>query len=595
MGDTFLWHMGVIADPSELGPLLDTTLSDLGDNQHRLQITWLGPNETFPEHSFNIMMIYAENRAEAVMWCRLVRAMRQNIASQILLVLPDAEQCPDENELATLEIQDVYQRDQINARFLRIKISACLKVFITRRAEKVIQDLVSTTQHYFGMDYLNYLTGYLTQALDLEYIMIGQVDPDNSRQLKSLVMRRRYENQEEVSFPISDSPCVQVLSSGSMMVFGNHVSVQFPRDHFLKDLGIQSFIGTPIFNSEGDTLGLLIAMDTQAIPGNELYIPIFEFLARRVGLELEREITLQELSRTKDSLEIEVAKRTADLEASHKKLLDVAHEAGKAEIATGILHNIGNLLNSIKIAGEALLTFKDSNTLRITRKIREIVAANRDQLPAYLENHPKGSHLPDAFLTIFDQFERELDMVEAEGRVIQRNVDTIIRIVQAQQSNVHREPFVEHFTLTEVIHDSVNMLSLELEKNSVTVHQDIHAELTIRAQRSKLEQVCSNLIKNAVEAMQANNADARQIHISTTHDDTSIQLVMKDNGCGMSQDTQNNIFKFGYTTKRNGHGFGLHSSILLVNSMGGSITGSSDGEGRGSAFVITLPRAAMAN
>jgi C4-dicarboxylate-specific signal transduction histidine kinase len=123
----------------------------------------------------------------------------------------------------------------------------------------------------------------------------------------------------------------------------------------------------------------------------------------------------------------------------------------------------------------------------------------------------------------------------------------------------------------------------------------IHVELqllplpTASVERSKLLQVIDNLIKNAVESMAAFSRSSHVLTIAARHEDGCAVISVEDTGHGIREEHHKNIFRFGFTTKENGNGFGLHSAAIAMGEMGGAIRVTSGGWGAGATFVITLP------
>jgi C4-dicarboxylate-specific signal transduction histidine kinase len=104
--------------------------------------------------------------------------------------------------------------------------------------------------------------------------------------------------------------------------------------------------------------------------------------------------------------------------------------------------------------------------------------------------------------------------------------------------------------------------------------------------------VLDNLIKNALEAMVASEQSAKVLTITTSAVDDETRVAISDNGHGISEEQLKNMFRFGFTTKVSGNGFGLHSAALAMGEMGGNIRVTSRGLGCGAEFTITLPTAA---
>jgi len=128
-----------------------------------------------------------------------------------------------------------------------------------------------------------------------------------------------------------------------------------------------------------------------------------------------------------------------------------------------------------------------------------------------------------------------------------------------------------------------------IAKHSITVERDFVSLPKITLEKSKLLQVLDNLIKNAVEAMVATDRELHTLKIITRHEEEHASITVTDTGCGISEEQLKQIFRFGFTTKTSGNGFGLHSAAIARDEMGGTIRVSSGGTGNGAAFGLTLP------
>ena len=114
--------------------------------------------------------------------------------------------------------------------------------------------------------------------------------------------------------------------------------------------------------------------------------------------------------------------------------------------------------------------------------------------------------------------------------------------------------------------------------------------------KHKVLQILVNLISNAKYALSDSDAKERQLTIAISRqpsrassDDGFAEVSITDNGIGIARENLIRIFGHGFTTKKNGHGFGLHSGALAAKEMGGSLSVQSAGPGKGATFTLSLP------
>jgi C4-dicarboxylate-specific signal transduction histidine kinase len=141
--------------------------------------------------------------------------------------------------------------------------------------------------------------------------------------------------------------------------------------------------------------------------------------------------------------------------------------------------------------------------------------------------------------------------------------------------------------MRELMETALTLKAQELK--GVQIERAIDAIPDILTDRFKLLQIIVNFIANACDAMAANGAGARRIALRAQLVDGQLEIAVDDNGVGIPADVLPRIWEFGFTTKAHGHGFGLHSSAVAAQQLGGSIAGNSPGPGLGATFRVTIP------
>ena len=115
----------------------------------------------------------------------------------------------------------------------------------------------------------------------------------------------------------------------------------------------------------------------------------------------------------------------------------------------------------------------------------------------------------------------------------------------------------------------------------------------VQVEKQKVLQILVNLMRNARDALVESGRQGPAIDLAHPNrrrsDEKKVVIEVIDNGVGIEEENLTKIFSHGFTTKRHGHGFGLHSSANAAKEMGGNLTAHSDGPGRGAVFTLELP------
>jgi signal transduction histidine kinase len=286
-----------------------------------------------------------------------------------------------------------------------------------------------------------------------------------------------------------------------------------------------------------------------------------------------------------------VAERTAELEKTHKKLRAASREAGMAEVATNVLHNVGNVLNSVNTSISVATEKVGQLKAAVLGRIAALVHEHAENLPAFFAEHPQGARLPQFLTQLAGHFITEQQTVLAELASLRSNVEHINQIVAMQQRFAGAGGVLETLPLAEVIDDALRMNQGAFERHGLQLVREFDPALpTITFDRNKLLLVLVNLIRNAKHACDdGGSADKRITVRAHLHGGGTAHVSVSDNGIGIPPENLTHIFEHGFTTRKASHGFGLHSGALAVSEMGGALRVQSDGPGCGATFTIELP------
>ena len=275
----------------------------------------------------------------------------------------------------------------------------------------------------------------------------------------------------------------------------------------------------------------------------------------------------------------------------HKKLVDASRAAGMAEVATGVLHNVGNVLNSVNVSANVLADSVRASKVAGIRKVADLLEAQKGDLAAFFGPGGKGQMLPGYLATLAQQIDTEQAGRLSEIDQLTKNIAHIRDIVAMQQDHAKSTGVMENFTPRELLDEALRMTSADLQSSSVRVEVDCPETLPqLTTDRHKVLQILVNLITNAHQAMEGTPAAKRTLSVTVRSGDGShAVMAIRDTGCGIAQENLTRVFSHGFTTKLTGHGFGLHSAANAATEIGGSLAGTSDGPGTGATFTLTLP------
>jgi PAS domain S-box-containing protein len=279
-----------------------------------------------------------------------------------------------------------------------------------------------------------------------------------------------------------------------------------------------------------------------------------------------------------------------ELELLNKRLLESSRFAGMAEVATGVLHNVGNVLNSVNVSSTLICNQVRNSRASRLRDVILLLNKNSADLAGFLTNDPKGKIIPSYLNNLSERLAEEQQDLLRELELLVKNIEHIKEIVAMQQNYARVSGIIETLSIRNLVEDALQMHTAALTRHGVLVVREYQDVPVMSMDKHKVLQILVNLIRNAKYAMDsANRRDKRlTIGIALTPDNNA-QIIVTDNGIGIPAENLTRIFSHGFTTKRDGHGFGLHSGAIAAREMGGSLVARSEGAGQGATFVLSLP------
>jgi signal transduction histidine kinase len=260
-----------------------------------------------------------------------------------------------------------------------------------------------------------------------------------------------------------------------------------------------------------------------------------------------------------------------------------------AEVAANVLHNVGNVLNSVNISCTVLCEKVHNSSISSVTQAAELLEKQGDALASFLTTHPSGRKLPEFLGKLAKWLKEEQASLLKELEVLSRNVDHIKEIIKGEQSYAEAGGLHETVKITSLVENAIQINAGALDKQGIKVIREYSEIPAACIQKHKLMQILINLIKNARDSLAESECPEKRLVVRAHCEEGRIHVSISDNGIGIHKENLTRIFAHGFTTKKQGNGFGLHSSALAAKGMGGSLAAQSDGLGRGATFLLELP------
>jgi two-component system, LuxR family, sensor kinase FixL len=278
------------------------------------------------------------------------------------------------------------------------------------------------------------------------------------------------------------------------------------------------------------------------------------------------------------------------LEEMHRSLLEVSRQAGKAEVAVGVLHNVGNTLNSVTVSTD--LVAERARTLRIggVAKVAALLQEHAGELGTFFTADPRGQKLPTFIQALSGQLSEEKAALVEEVQVLGQGVEHLRAVVNIQQEHARTAAIFEEVAVAQLINDALRLQGKSLEERGIQVQTEYAPVPMVLVDRHKLLQILINLLSNARHALVESKRPDKQLLIRVgPTPEGRVRIEVIDNGVGIPPENLRRVFSQGFTTKQGGHGFGLHISALVAAELGGALSGASAGIDQGATFTLELP------
>jgi PAS domain S-box-containing protein len=278
-----------------------------------------------------------------------------------------------------------------------------------------------------------------------------------------------------------------------------------------------------------------------------------------------------------------------ELERVHEQLMAASRQAGMAEVATNVLHNVGNILNSINISASLVVERVRQSKAPGLSRIATLLKEQGPRLGEFIANDEHGKRLPDYLAALSEQLAADQQMALQELASLRDNLEHIKDTVAMQQSYAKRCGVIETVEVVDLVEDSLRLNAGALTRHGVTLHREFSKVPPIAVDKHKVLQILVNLVCNAKYACDDSGRTDKLVTLRIEGTVNGVRICVVDNGVGIPAENMGRLFTHGFTTRKSGHGFGLHSCALAAQELGGSLHAESHGPGCGAAFILEFP------
>ena len=358
---------------------------------------------------------------------------------------------------------------------------------------------------------------------------------------------------------------------------------RYTGDLYIRENKIRSLLCLPIFRKDELMAILYLENNLNTAVFTKDRLELLGLLSGQFCIALDN-------ARLYDALEERVRERTLELEQTHQALLETAHRAGMAEVAAGVLHNVGNALNSAFVPTGLLREKLDNSRLGFLSKAIELILDNKEKSGDLFSSSERGQKLPAYLEALGEQLDDEnIGMRENLDR-LQESLSYITEVIRLQENYAGGEQLKEELVLRDILEDALQMEAAALEEEVINVAGNFENMGLIRTGRHKLMMILLNLLSNAREALLDKEGGPKEIRLySRGGTGGKVILYVEDNGQGIPGDLLDRIFQNGFSTRKHGRGFGLHNAANAATELGGHLSAQSDGPGTGARFILELP------
>jgi signal transduction histidine kinase/DNA-binding response OmpR family regulator/HPt (histidine-containing phosphotransfer) domain-containing protein len=438
---------------------------------------------------------------------------------------------------------------------------------------QAMNELAALLSTKSGVPLFEGLVDFLGNKLGYSYVFIAQLNTNDPQQVDTLAVHAHGKLAGNISYRLPGTPCENVLRSG-VCFYPSGVQQSFPGDRLLQEMGVDSYAGTPLVDTQEQVIGILVLLDARSIDPVDVSSSLIQIIASRAQSEIERMQVEAERASALDGLEARVDARTADLRRINAQLEEEVHARRDMERQLEHARNVAEHANRTK--GEFLAN--------ASHEIRTHINGLLGMLSLLEDGEIKGEQL------------EYVGMAHASGDVLLALINDLLDYSKIEAGQLQIESV--DFDLDRLVSEIGDLFGVRARSAGLNFESEVDIGLPrqVCGDVVRIRQVLSNLVDNALKFTSDGHIALRVTANGNTHEDGSlpVRFEVEDSGIGFDPDKREQLFApfaqaDGSITRRyGGTGLGLAICSELVRMLGGEID--VDGApGLGTRFWFTIP------
>lgn len=279
-----------------------------------------------------------------------------------------------------------------------------------------------------------------------------------------------------------------------------------------------------------------------------------------------------------------------ELVKAQEQLMTTAHRAGMAEIASEVMHNMGNSLNSLSVSVGVVEEHIRNIKIELLRKLTDLIIEHEANLSRFFAEDQRAPMIPEALdrltATLEGSRARSLEEMQQLELFIDQMREALTSHIEYTSAEIKLNEWVD---LGQMLEEVSALFADHFQEHQISLQMQLSPLPKVRLQRSKLRHVIINLLQNALEELQQQTSQTRQIYLTTFLYQERPALRVSDTGRGIAEKHMASIFQQGFSTKNGSLGYGLHYCVNVLGEMDAKMVVSNnhpDSQGKGACFEI---------
>ncbi len=306
----------------------------------------------------------------------------------------------------------------------------------------------------------------------------------------------------------------------------------------------------------------------------------------RVHIDLQRNDEIGVLAR-------EFNRMTENLAVYRAQMFEIARRAGMAEVAADVLHNVGNVLNTVNTSATLVTDKLTKSEVPSLALAANMLLEHQDDIGDFLKRNERGRQLPTYLAELAKFLAGEQEAMLNEMQTLTWAVEHVKQVISVQQMHSKTVAVIEEVDPVQVLEEAVQLNLDSFARHDIQLKRELVEVGSVPMDRHKVLQILVNLMSNAKNALKASRDTNRRMTLKLEKVSAGggdlIRVSVMDNGIGIASENLTRIFAIGFSTRTGGHGIGLHSAANMAKEMGGGLSVASDGPGKGASFTLEFP------